>query len=567
MLRRAILPFPLTATLLALVACGMSSAASAAGDSPSHPARRAAHTATPIKHLVIIYAENVSFDHYFGTYPKAANPAGEPAFKAAAGTPAVKGLTRDLLTHNPNVTNASNIAQAQAANPPFPANDLNPFRIDRAQANTADQNHAYTPEQSAAHNGLMDAFPANTGIASKGGAGAFGTVAQVMGYFDGNTVTALWNYAQRFAMNDNAYTDTYGPSTPGALEIVAGTTNGAVAGKGTAKTIPDGQGGLTLINDTDPVGDVCSSANTVLMTSKNIGDLLNAKGISWGGFMGGFNLQTTNKNGTTGCTRSTYSNVMNTSPTDYIAHHNWFQYYTSTANLQHTRPSSIAAIGASTETDGKTPEPANHQYDVDDFYAAVSAGNFPAVSYIKAPAIGDGHPVNSNPLDEQAFNVKMINFLQQQPDWKNTAVILTYDDSDGWYDHRFGKITSASLDPTADTLNGPGTCSGPGVKQPMGLSGKPVNGRCGPGTRIPFLVISPWARVNFVDDTLISQASILRFIEDNWLGKQRIGQGSFDATAGSLMKMFNFTSAAHKRPLFLDAAQGTKLPSAPKAEL
>ena len=47
-----------------------------------------------------------------------------------------------------------------------------------------------------------------------------------MGYFDGNTVTALWHYAQHFAMSDNAYTDTYGPSTPGALEVVSGQTNG-----------------------------------------------------------------------------------------------------------------------------------------------------------------------------------------------------------------------------------------------------------------------------------------------------------------------------------------------------
>ena len=102
----------------------------------------------------------------------------------------------------------------------------NPFRLDRTQANTADQNHGYTPEQQAYDNGKADLFPEFTGSGTAGGVGAFGTKGQVMGYFDGNTVTAFWNYAQNFAMSDNAYTDTYGPSTPGALKVFSGQTNG-----------------------------------------------------------------------------------------------------------------------------------------------------------------------------------------------------------------------------------------------------------------------------------------------------------------------------------------------------
>ncbi|MFP3740042.1 alkaline phosphatase family protein, partial [Burkholderia sp. SIMBA_019] len=100
-----------------------------------------------------------------------------------------------------------------------------------------------------------------------------------------------------------------------------------------------------------------------------------------------------------------------------------------TANPRHERPASVAAIG--TSSDGG----ANHQYDIDDFYAAVSAGNFPAVSFLKAPAYQDAHAGNSDPLDAQAFVTKVVNFLQQQDDWKSTAVVLAYDDSDGWYDH------------------------------------------------------------------------------------------------------------------------------------
>lgn len=523
-------------------------------------------TATPIRHLVVIFNENRSFDHYFATYPNATNPPGEIPFKPSDETPTVNNLaTAHLLTNNPNFLNPAN-----------PAGATNPFRLDRTQANTADQNHAYTPEQEAYDNGKADLFPKYTGSGTAGGVGAFGTQWQVLGYFDGNTVTAIWNYAQHFAMDDNAYTSTYGPSTPGALEVVSGQTNGAkiilpAGSTGTSSTLPDGAGGFTQYGDTDPAYDTCSSqTSTVQMTSKNIGDLLNAADISWGGFAGGFNLQTVNPNGTTGCQRSTFSTVIGAYITDYTPHHIWFQYYASTANPTHARPSSVEAIGHSTEVGSKTADPANHQYDLEDFYAAVKAGNFPAVSYIKMQAYRDAHPGNSDPLDEQQGLVDLINFLEQQPDWNDTAVIITYDDSDGWYDHAYATPTSASYNATADQLNGPGQC-GTGVAtqpQPLGVAGKPVNGRCGPGTRTPFLLISPYAKRNYVSHTRLTQASVVRFIEDNWLQGERLGGGSFDATAGSIMDMFDFNQPGNQfgnttYALFLDPTAGTIVSPAP----
>jgi phospholipase C len=299
-----------------------------------------------------------------------------------------------------------------------------------------------------------------------------------------------------------------------------------------------------------------------MLTSKNIGDLLNATNISWGGFMGGFNLTTTNSNGTTGCKRSTMNTVVGATTADYVPHHNWFQYYASTSNPTHARPSAVAAVGSSLEIDGKTAEPANHQYDLNDFYAAVKAGNFPSVSYLKAPAYQDAHAGYSDPLDEQAFVTQVVNFLQQQPDWQNTVVIVAYDDSDGWYDHAYATPTSPSFDSGADRLNGTGVC-GSGTA-PLGVNGAPVNGRCGPGTRIPFIVISPWAKTNYVSHVPISQASIARFIEDNWLGGTRLGGGSFDASAGSIMDMFNFSGTGAAPTLYLDPNEGTVL-SAPPA--
>jgi phospholipase C len=523
------------------------------------------HTETPIKHLVVIFNENRSFDHYFATYPNAGNPSGSIPFVPKPHTPKVNNLANaNLLTNNPN----NNPANGTGA--------TDPFRLDRTQANTKSQNHAYTPEQQAVDNGKEDLFPKFTGRGTLGNSGAFGTNGQVMGYFDGNTVTAFWNYAQHFAMSDNAWTDTFGPSTPGMLEVVSGQTNGVVNVLGTStQTVPDTLGGLTLIGDTDPGNDVCSTTNaafaTILMKGKNIGDMLNEEHISWGGFMGGFDLTIKNANGTTGCARSTMSTVVGAATADYIPHHAWFQYYQSTANPTHARPSSVHAIGHTYEADHKTLDPANHNYDLEDFYAAVKAGHLPAVSYIKMPAYQDGHAGYSDPLDEQAGNVELINFLQKQPEWRETAIIITYDDSDGWYDHQYLAPKSASYDPTADQVNGPGKC-GLGASQqpaPHGLDGKPVNGRCGPGTRVPFIVVSPFAKTNHVSSNYISQASVVRFIEDNWLHGKRLGGGSFDATTGSIMDMFDFDrDHDHDRDdrndkLFLDPTAGTIIVSPP----
>ena len=497
--------------------------------------RAAPATATPIKHLVVIFGENISFDHYFGTYPHATNPGGEPQFHAAPGTPSVNGLNHGLLTRNPNLLNSQ--VNGKGA--------TNPFRLDRSEAATADQDHDYTPEQLAFDHGLMDAFPASVGTAGPPPTGTpiVETTGLTMGYYDGNTVTAMWNYAQRYALNDNSYGTNFGPSTDGAVNLISGQLNGVIQDVNAGgSTIGDGNGGLTLISDADPVGDVCSTTTgeTVQFGGKNVGDLLNAKGITWGFFEGGFNLSTVNPNGTTGCNRSHTSTVTATNKADYIPHHQPFQYYVSTANPKHLRPTSVATIGHAGDA-------GNHQYDTQDFFDAVSAGNFPAVSYLKAPGFQDAHAGYSDPLDEQTFVVTVINFLQKQRDWSSTAVVIAYDDSDGWYDHQIGAIVNASST-DADALTGPNAC-GNGATALPGVNPKTLHaqGRCGYGPRLPLLVISPLAKRNYVDHKLTDQTSILRFIEDNWLAGERIGQGSFDALAGSIDTMFDFS---HPAPLF-----------------
>jgi phospholipase C len=531
-------------------------------------------TKTPIKHLIVVLNENRSFDHYFGTYPNAINPEGEPIFEPAKNTPRnINNLLSSpaLLDNNPNANpNVVPSNGATVTQPSNGANAANPFRLDRTQADTAGQNHSYGPEQKAYDAGKNDLFPLDVGSGTAGAAGAFGTKGQVMGFFDGNTVTAYWNYAQNFAMSDNAWGDTFGPSTPGLLEMFAGQTNGMVPGVGTSgNELPDGQGGFTLIGDVDPTFDICSRGTSVSSTAKNIGDLLNAADIPWGSFYGGFNLQTINDNGSSGCSgvnsqgvvtanagRSHVSAVTGRTVNDYIQHHIWTQYFASTANPNHLRPTSTKAIGYTNVPGTNKIDPANHNYDLNDFFTTVGSGNFPAVSFIKMEAYQDEHPGNSNSLDAQAGFVKLVNFLMEQPDWDSTAVILAFDDSDGWYDHAFAPTTQASFS-AQDALTAPGQCGVPGVTPvPLGVKGLPVAGRCGPGTRLPFMVISPYVKQNYVSHVFITQASIPQFIEDNWLKGERLGGGSFDATTGSIMDMFDFTQKKSTR-LILDPTFGT----------
>jgi phospholipase C len=570
----------------------------------------AGNTTTPIKHLVIIYQENVSFDHYFGTYPKAANTSGQP-FHAASNTPRVNNLvdtkgaggTGNLLTNNPN-TDAS-------------GNQVNPRRYDPANINdvlTCDQDHDYNDEQKAFDGGKMDKFITSVGTGSgTSGTGQPCKASDVMNYYDGNTVTGLWNYAQNFAMSDNSFGTTFGPSSPGAINLVSGNTGGVdktINGADTnGDTVPDGQGSRSLVSDAQPYYDDCSTRDAASMTGKNIGDELNAAGLSWGWFQGGFRPTTsfaTATGGTqptstftpdqfkgkfavapasdqglcnavhpvgaavggTGGVTAGSSNYGNKD--DYIPHHEPFQYYASTANPHHLPPASLTSIGTDTQTyKNGVPQfdTANHQYDTSDFdslvgaisHGYVSPDRLPAVSFLKAPGYQDGHAGYSDPIDEQKFIVDEINSLENTPDWSSTAVVIAYDDSDGWYDHVYSGIhntsdTSAVATPPGpqDFLTGTGLCGNTTAHPP--LAGQ--NGRCGYGPRLPLLVISPWAKRNYVSHTLTDQSSIIKFVEDNWR-LPRIS-GSFDAIAGTLNDMFNFHDGGHydNRKLFLDSTTG-----------
>ena len=260
-----------------------------------------------------------------------------------------------------------------------------------------------------------------------------------MNYYDGNTVTALWNYAQQFAMSDNSYGTTFGPSAPGAINLASGDTGNvdmshtannpsiASATSKNADLTPDGQGGYSLTSDAQPYWDDCSTRDAVALNGTNIGDELNAAGVSWGWFQGGFRpttsytdaLTAVGKAGqptstfipdqfakagfNTSVPHSTNQGICNavtpvgaglSAPLtpgtgqygykdDYIPHHEPFQYYASTANPHHlTIPTTssgqdtlagLREIGHDTQSyvqgvpQFNTP---NHQYDTSDFEPA-----------------------------------------------------------------------------------------------------------------------------------------------------------------------------------------------------
>jgi len=338
---------------------------------------------------------------------------------------------------------------------------------------TCDQDHKYTNEQKAFNGGAMDRFVENT-EGKNCDPTSFNPSGLVMDYYDGNTVTALWNYAQRYAMSDNFYNTTFGPSALGAINLVSANPR-CRQEIHTRRRFPDdyvidnaGNGQGTLINDSQPYGDDCSDRDQVQFSAanKNIGDLLNAKGVTWGFFQGGFKPT---------ATKPTAPGVRCHAQHRRGAGRHRHERRAALRHQTRLHPASRtvpvlpvhgqpAPPAAQLNRDDRAHRPGQPPYDLSNFWAAADAGNLPAVSYLKAAAYQDGHAANSDPLDEQQFLVESINHLQRLPEWRDTAVVIAYDDSDGWYDHQ--PSPPCWRRHTEDSLNGPGLCGDPAAAAP-----------------------------------------------------------------------------------------------------
>lgn len=512
------------------------------GKAPAKPYRPAAalRTRTPIRHLVVIFDENNTFDRYFGTYPYATNQDGTP-FQAKPGTPIPENYLQSIGTDGVPVFKDS----LARDNP----NVVKPFRLGPDDY-ICTNDHEYQPELDAVGWPAltMDQFVAHATKSStrqipgtqqyynQDCANPPGPLnpsplpgGQVMGYFDGNSATALWNYAQNFAMSDHFHQLTYGPSTLGHLAVIAATT-GPVYANPLVRALPQFVQDGYLVNDMWALYDDCSftavSSDTLnsdadrldtgAIQAKNIGDLLTHARVPWGWFSAGFRPSGQNSRNLVEC-NAIHADRYGVASQDYSSGTEPFQFFASTSNPGHLPPSSPRMIGSQ--------DAANHQYDIDDFDRALKLGKLPAVSFLKPRLSQSGHGDFSNPIDEQHWLVETINKIQKLPSWKNTAVFIAYDDSDGDYDH---------------------------VPPPA----RPGPGPIGYGVRLPFLVVSPWSKVNHIDATPIDHGSVIGFIRYNWSISETLGPEAADQYSGSLLGLFDFSAGKRRHPnprLYLEA--------------
>jgi len=249
----------------------------------------------------------------------------------------------------------------------------------------------------------------------------------------------------------------------------------------------------------------------------NLGQEASARGTSWAWFQGGFGT----------CVPGNM-----TATNGYSAHHDPFQYFTSTADLTHQ-------YAWDPRFDYSAAN--KHQRDLGVFYAALAgtpvAGQsvvpeLPSVSWVKAPAASDAHPGYSGPAQDDAFVGDLVSRLKASRYWKDTALFIAFDETGGWWDHVAPKDLGghfATLVGGQPNLSG---CQYPGD----GLA----CGEAGLGPRMPVLVVSRFARRGFVDHTLLDSSSLAKWVEWNHRLPALGVWGNRDRTAGSLNSAFRF---------------------------
>lgn len=340
---------------------------------------------------------------------------------------------------------------AGSYNPDKKGNPIYAYRFTKNQKITADPEHGYETMMEAYNKGKMDKFyfvSARKHV-DKGMA--------AMGHYDAETIPEYWNYAQNYSLADNWFQPVFGSSTPGALYLVAaqsGTKKDPIIGGQRPAYGPYGADKPT--NLADP------------LTYPNIGDLLSEKKISWKWYQGGYRdgVHATHK---------------------YVAHHNPFQYFKNFSTGKYKA----------------------NLCDYDQFKIDLDAGKLPHVVFVKAEEGENEHP-GSAPA-ETNFSVKTIEALKKSKYWKDCLVILTFDESGGFWDHvPPPQIAKENL-------------------APDGLQG------CGP--RIPALLISPYAKRNYVSHVQYDNTSILKFIEWNY-GIRNLNNR--DKNAANLLDMLKF---------------------------
>ena len=443
-----------------------------------------AQSSNPINHVVVIYLENHSFDNLYGTFPGANGIAN-------AGANALQvDKTGQAYATLPQPINTS--ARPATADARFPNNLPNrPFNIDQfvpLNQRTGDLVHRFYQEQLQIDGGKMDKFAAWSDAAGL-----------VMGYYESSRLP-LYAYAKQYTLADNFFHGAFGgsylnhiwlvcacaPAFPNApADMVAQVDNKGVMVKDGAVT-PDGYSVNTSFTVYAPhPSNVAADHLVPPQTKLTIGDRLNEKGVSWAWYSGG------------------WSDALAGRPDSLFQfHHQPFAYFKNYGD----------------GTSGR----AQHLKDESEFYHAIQTNSLPAVSFVKPLGAENEHPGYADPASGEMHVAQLIQLLQQSPAWKDMAIIVTYDENGGFWDH----VAPPKMD------------------------------QWGPGSRVPALIISPYAKKGYVDHTVMDTTSILSFIEGRF-GLQPLGDR--ERLTGNMLSAFDFSQqpgAAANQPASLPNTGG-----------
>ena len=461
-----------------------------------------------LDHIVVIYAENRSFDNLYGSFPGADGLANA----TAAQYTQVDRDGKPLATLPP-------VWKGKDADPAFPKDLPNkPFRIDAPPVNlplstpTRDLIHEFYRNQEQINGGRNDRFVA----ASDAGA-------LTMGYYDGSTLP-MWKWAQDYTLADNFFMGAFGGSylnhvwlicacTPvdrdassnlhaqiderGWLKTRATSPASVMTGAGefmSGDVTPDGYSVNTTqppfqpsrvppAKDGDPRVADPKQHSLPPQTLKTIGDTLSAKGVSWVWYAGAWDESVKDGMQPPDAPRKVIATFANGAPY-FVTHHHPFNYFARFAP--------------------GTPDRAEHLRDYTALVAAIDKRDVPQVVFYKPTGILNQHPGYADILSGDEHVAQLVAKIKASPLWSSTVIIVTYDENGGFWDH---------------------------VAPPKG-------DRWGPGSRIPAIIISPYAKRGYVDHTPYDTTSILKLITKRFDLEPLPG---VRAAAGDLTAAFDFS--------------------------
>lgn len=488
------------------------------------PTAQAARPASPvsdadlakIENVVVIYAENRSFDHLYGNFPGA---------NGLANAKPENTLQRD---HDGKVLPELILWDRHGhPDPKFPRMPNAPFRIDAAPIGAKLSDLVPSPIHVFYHNREQINGGRNDMFAAMSNVGGW-----VMGYFDTSSLK-LYGWAREYTLADNFFMAAFGgsylnhqwlicactprhvdapepmraqldaagklrkrPESPasamdGPVRVFSAGLGGQVSPDGFSVNttqppyqpsgVPPAQGGNP--NLTDPQGANIVGIPLPAQTAKTVGDTLTAKGVSWKWYAGGWNAALADGRQPAGQKRNVIYSREADSPM-FQPHHQPFNYYARFAP--------------------GTADRASHLKDGEDFVADIVAGNLPQVSFYKPAGWANQHPSYTDLVRGDNHMAEILDKLRASPQWGKMLVILTYDENGGFWDH---------------------------APPP---SGRDNSDRWGPGSRIPAIIVSPYAKRGHVDKTLYDTTSIIKFLTRRYglepLPGVRAGAGDLTGT-------------------------------------